>query len=62
MLLIFACYLFFVFAGQHFKLSQLGLLSFVAFLHFLPGLIATLYWPGASRTGFLLGLASYNFV
>ncbi|WP_027855364.1 sensor histidine kinase [Marinobacterium litorale] len=56
-LLIFACYLFFVLFGEQFTLSQLGLLAFVAFLQFLPGLLSTLYWPGASRTGFLLGLA-----
>ena len=49
-------YLFFNFIGQHFSLNQLGLLAFIAFLQFLPGILATLYWRGASRIGFLLGL------
>jgi len=56
-LLLFACYLFFITFGESFSLQQLGLLGFAAFLQFLPGLLATLYWPGASRKGFLLGLA-----
>lgn len=56
-LLIFACYLFYRLLGERLQLNQLGLLGFVAFLQFLPGLLATLYWPGASRNGFLLGLA-----
>jgi PAS domain S-box-containing protein len=51
-------YLFFRLIGQHYSLNQLGLLAFIAFLQFLPGVLATLYWPGASRTGFLLGLAA----
>ncbi|GGC00194.1 two-component sensor CbrA [Marinobacterium zhoushanense] len=55
-LLIFACYLFFITFGESFSLQQLGSLGFAAFLQFLPGLLATLYWPGASRRGFLLGL------
>jgi PAS domain S-box-containing protein len=55
-LMIFACYLFYLVFGERLQLSQLGLLGFVAFLQFLPGLLATLYWPGASRHGFLLGL------
>ncbi|MBA4500790.1 sensor histidine kinase [Marinobacterium marinum] len=49
-------YLFFHFIGNRFALSQLGLLAFVAFLQFLPGILVTLYWPGASRNGFLAGV------
>lgn len=49
-------YLFFYFIGQEFSLNQLGLLAFIAFLQFLPGVLATLYWTNASRVGFLLGL------
>ena len=55
-LLIFACYLFYLAFHQSLALNQLGLLGFVAFLQFLPGVLATLYWPGGSRTGYLLGL------
>lgn len=50
-------YLFFVIIGRQFSLNQLGLLAFIAFLQFLPGILATLYWAGASRAGFLAGLA-----
>lgn len=57
MLLIFASYLFTIAFSERFSLQQLGSLGFAAFLQFLPGLLATLYWPGASRRGFLLGLA-----
>ncbi|MBR9885199.1 MAG: histidine kinase, partial [Oceanospirillales bacterium] len=56
-LLIFICYLFTITFGESFSLQQLGALGFAAFLQFLPGLLATLFWPGASRRGFLLGLA-----
>lgn len=51
-------FLFFQLIGHHFDLSQLGLLAFIAFLQFLPGVLATLYWPGASRNGFLAGIAA----
>lgn len=38
--------------------THLGLMSFVAFMQFLPGLLATLFWPGGSRIGFMAGLAT----
>ncbi len=56
MAVMLGSYLFFRHIGQQFSLNQLGLLAFIAFLQFLPGILATLYWPNASRTGFLLGL------
>lgn len=37
-------------------LVELGLISFVAVVQFLPGLIGTLYWQRASRQGFVAGL------
>ena len=55
---IFAAgYLFYAFIGQEHELARLGILAFVATLQFLPGIMATLYWPGANRTGFVAGLA-----
>ncbi len=51
-------YLFFHFIGHRFALNQLGLLAFIAFLQFLPGVLVTLYWPGASRNGFLAGVGA----
>lgn len=40
------------------SLAQLGLVAFVGTLQFLPGLVATLYWPRATRRGLLTGLAA----
>ncbi|GAA0795494.1 sensor histidine kinase [Marinobacterium sediminicola] len=51
-------YLFFHFIGHRFALNQLGLLAFIAFLQFLPGVLVTLYWPAASRNGFLAGVGA----
>lgn len=57
MAVMLCSYLFFYFIGRQFSLNQLGLLAFIAFLQFLPGVLATLYWTSASRAGFLSGLA-----
>ncbi|MBR9828385.1 MAG: PAS domain-containing protein [Oceanospirillales bacterium] len=51
-------FLFFQFIGHRFDLNQLGLLAFIAFLQFLPGVLATLYWPSASRNGFIAGITA----
>jgi len=37
-------------------LVQMGLISFVAVAQFLPGIIGVLYWPRATRLGFIAGL------
>lgn len=37
-------------------LVQIGLISFVAVAQFLPGIVGLLYWPRATRTGFIAGL------
>ncbi len=49
-------YLFYSKIGLNFNLQWLGTLTFIAFMQFLPGILATLFWPGANRTGFCLGL------
>ncbi|WP_246481064.1 ATP-binding protein [Motiliproteus sediminis] len=49
-------YLFYTVTDQITELHQLGLVAFVAFMQFLPGFLATLFWPGGTRQGFLLGL------
>ncbi|WP_207061385.1 sensor histidine kinase [Motiliproteus sp. SC1-56] len=49
-------YLFYSALSHPNALHQLGLVAFIAFMQFLPGLLATLFWPGGSRLGFLLGL------
>lgn len=55
---IFAAgYIFYSLIGKDQDLARLGILAFVATLQFLPGVMATLYWPGANRTGFVAGLS-----
>ncbi|MFT6917243.1 MAG: Na+/proline symporter/signal transduction histidine kinase [Motiliproteus sp.] len=51
-------YLFFRFTDAQTALYQMGLIAFIAFLQFLPGLLATLFWPGATRKGFVFGLSA----
>ena len=40
------------------SLVDLGLTAFVGTLQFLPGLLATVYWPRANRMGMTAGLAA----
>ena len=54
--LVFAGYGFFLAFERSSQLVQLGLISFVAVAQFLPGIIGTLFWPGANRYGFIAGL------
>lgn len=56
LLVMAGSFLVYFFVGHHFPLAQLGLITFIGFLQFLPGLLATLYWQKASRIGFLAGL------
>lgn len=37
-------------------LAQIGLISFVAVAQFLPGILGLLFWPRATRAGFIAGL------
>ncbi|SHG47184.1 Na+/proline symporter [Hydrocarboniphaga daqingensis] len=55
--LVMLAYLYFrLFTGPG-TLASIGLLSFSAVLHFLPGLIGGLYWRRARYTGAVAGLA-----
>ncbi|TVQ70077.1 MAG: PAS domain-containing protein [Oceanospirillales bacterium] len=58
LLVMAGSYLVYLFVGNRFPLAQLGLITFIGFLQFLPGLLATLYWQKASRIGFLAGLCA----
>jgi PAS domain S-box-containing protein len=49
-------YLFYSWTGHRHSLTTLGVMSFVATLQFVPGLIGTLFWPGGNRRGLLAGL------
>ncbi|MCB1758684.1 MAG: histidine kinase [Gammaproteobacteria bacterium] len=55
-LIIMAGFVFYHLIEQNQGLVELGLISFVAVAQFLPGVIGLLYWPNATRTGFLSGL------
>ncbi len=57
-ILIMAGYGFFVALSGTQTLTQLGLVAFSGTLQFLPGIIATPYWPAANRKGLLTGLAA----
>ncbi len=54
--MMLASYLFYTRVGLNYNVHWLGTLAFIAFMQFLPGILATLFWPGANRTGFCLGL------
>jgi len=54
--LVMAGYLFYLSLNGRQSLTELGLIAFSGTLQFLPGLIATPYWPRANRLGLLAGL------
>ncbi|MBG7583714.1 PAS domain S-box protein [Pseudomonas aeruginosa] len=54
--IIMASYAFYLLLGAEQDLSNLGIVSFVATLQFLPGALSVLYWPTANRRGFISGL------
>jgi len=56
-ILILAGYGFFIALEGKQSLTQLALVAFSGTLQFLPGVIATPYWPRANRRGLLAGLA-----
>lgn len=55
--IILAGYGFYLLLEANQGLVQLGLISFVAVAQFLPGLFGLLFWPRATRAGFIGGLA-----
>ena len=55
-ILIMAGYIVFVTLGGRAGLTELALVAFTGTLQFLPGLIVTPYWPGANRSGLLVGV------
>ena len=54
--IILAGYGFYLVLERNQGLVQLGLISFVAVAQFLPGIVAVLFWSGATRVGFISGL------
>jgi Na+/proline symporter/signal transduction histidine kinase len=57
-LIIFAGFVFYLILQHNRGLVELGLISFVAVAQFLPGVFGLLYWPRATRLGFLAGLGA----
>ena len=53
---IAAGYGFYLVLERNQGLVQLGLISFVAVAQFLPGVFGLLFWPRATRAGFIAGL------
>lgn len=56
--IILAGYGFYLVLQRNQGLVQLGLISFVAVAQFLPGVFGLLYWPRATRAGFITGLSA----
>jgi PAS domain S-box-containing protein len=54
--IILAGYGFYLVLERNQGLVQLGLISFVAVAQFLPGVFGLLFWPRATRAGFITGL------
>ncbi|KIP90478.1 MULTISPECIES: sensor histidine kinase [Pseudomonas] len=54
--IILASYGFYNLLDAQQDLANLGIVSFVATLQFLPGVLSVLYWPTANRRGFIAGL------
>ena len=54
--LILAGYVFYLGLNGRQSLVELALVAFSGTLQFLPGLVATPYWPNANRKGLLAGL------
>nr|WP_256354962.1 ATP-binding protein [Pseudomonas sp. sia0905] len=54
--IILASYAFYNLLDAQQDLANLGIVSFVATLQFLPGVLSVLYWPTANRRGFIAGL------
>jgi len=56
LLVVSSGYFFYILLGSSQQFHILGLSAFIAFLQFLPGLLATLFWLGANRIGLISGL------
>ncbi|MEH6577416.1 MAG: ATP-binding protein [Amphritea sp.] len=56
--LMLGSYFFYSGIGNQHNLHLLGTISFIAFMQFLPGILATLFWPTAHRIGFILGVCT----
>ena len=60
--IILSGYGFYLVLARNQGLVQLGLISFVAVAQFLPGVFGLLFWPRATRAGFIAGLLGGGLV
>ena len=60
--MILASYGFYRMLEAELDLATIAIVSFVACLQFLPGVLSTIYWPHANRRGFLAGLIAGSTV
>ena len=51
-------FFFYYLPSEQISIQVIGIVAFTACLQFMPGIIAILYWPAASKKGFLWGLTS----
>ena len=54
--LLMLAFVFYLLLQARHSLSQLGLISFVSSLQFLPAALSVLYWPAANKKGFIAGV------
>ncbi|CAM3465040.1 ATP-binding protein [Parendozoicomonas haliclonae] len=60
--MILAAYGFYRMLEAELDLATIAVVSFVACLQFLPGVLSTIYWTHANRRGFLSGLIAGSLV
>lgn len=61
-LIMICAYAFYrLFTYQH-SMTEMAILTFVGTLQFAPGLVSVLFWPRATRAGFLSGLSVGLFI
>lgn len=58
MTLVLVAYLFFLLLERTTPLFDVGMVSFMAFAQFLPGLVAAMFFQNATRAGFVAGLVT----
>ena len=56
--LIWAGFLFHYLPDNRASIQIIGTVAFTAGVQFLPGIVATLYWPQGNKQGFITGLAA----
>ena len=61
-MVVFLGYFYYQAVGDSFMLVNMGLISFLAAMQFLPALLGGLYWPRGNRTGAITGMMFGFFI